>query len=428
MTGAACSDTGLANAVRAALTTDNPTPADPDARTVCAHCPVRTACARHVHAPAGIWGQRGAAPVTVSGTPENGDLVLENGLVRIAVDADGLLSSVYDLRAEREVLAPGSRGNLLRLHTDLPNTYDAWDVDRHYLHRFVDLTAADAVTVTDAGPLSASVVVVRSFGASQVEQTLTLSAGDPGLRIRTATDWHEREKFLKAGFDLDVQSPRSTAEIQFGHLERPTHVNTSWDHARFEVSAHRWVQVAEAGYGVAVLTDATYGYDASTAAREGGGTTTTLRVSLLRAPLSPDPEADQGHHIQTYTLLPGADIAGTIAGAYALNLPPTVVVGAAGPGTVPAGAFVDTDGDAVVVEAVKLADDRSGDVVVRLYESLGGHARTTLHAGFGVASAESEDLLEQPLPGASALEVGADSSVALSLRPFQVLTVRLRRR
>jgi len=367
------------------------------------------------------------APVTVTGSAAAGDLVLDNALLRVHVDADGLLASVVDLRADREVLAPGSRGNLLRLHTDLPNTYDAWDVDRHYLNRYVDLTAADSVTVTADGPLEASVVVVRTFGASRVEQTLTLTAGDPGLAVTTATDWHEREKFLKAGFELDLRSPRSTAEIQFGHVERSTHANTSWDHARFEVSAHRWVHVGEAGYGVALLTDATYGYDASTAAREGGGTTTILRLSLLRAPLSPDPEADQGRHVQRYTLLPGADTTAAVAGGYALNLPPRVVFGTAPAGAVPETPLVDTDGDAVVVEAVKLADDRSGDVVVRLYESLGGHARTRLRASFPVSSAESGDLLEPPLGPDSALTVDADGAVALALRPFQVLTVRLRR-
>jgi alpha-mannosidase len=394
--------------------------------------PVPVSLAPSSAVPLGDAVRRAAAfafPATqVFGSAAAGDLELTNGLLRVRIDSDGLLTSVYDERADREVLAPGSRGNLLRLHTDLPNTYDAWDVDRHYLHRYVDLTAVDSITVVADGPTQVSVLVVRSFGSSRIEQTLTLAAGDPGLRITTVTDWHEREKFLKAGFDLDVRSPRSTAEIQFGHVERPNHVNTSWDHARFEVSAHRWVLVAETGYGVAVLTDATYGYDTSTAVRSGGGTTTPLRVSLLRAPLSPDPEADQGRHVQTYTLLPGADVSAAVAGGYALNLPPRVVTGTAAPGRVPGTPLVDTDGDAVVVEAVKLADDRSGDVVVRLYESLGGRAQTVLRANFQVATAERDDLLERPAEEQSELAVDGDGSVVLSLWPFQVLTVRLRRK
>lgn len=365
---------------------------------------------------------RDLLPVTVTGSVAGGDLVLDNGIVRVQIDADGLFSSVLDLRADREVLAPGTRGNLLQLHTDLPNTYDAWDVELHYRNRVVDLTAADSVTVTEAGPQRATVEVERSFGASHLTQTITLHAGDAGIAITNVTDWHEREKFLKAGFDLDVRAAQSSAEIQFGHIDRPTNTNTSWDHARFELSAHRWIHVGEAGYGVAVLTDATYGYDAGSRERTGGGTTTTLRVSLLRAPLSPDPEADQGRHVQSYTLLPGADIAATAAGAYALNLPPRVGTGSAAAGS--ARPLVDTEGDAVVVEAVKLAEDRSGDVVVRLYESLGGRARTRLIPDFAVASAELTDLLERPVTEGS-LTVADDGAIALAAGPFQVLTVRL---
>jgi alpha-mannosidase len=369
----------------------------------------------------------GLRPVAVSGSPETG-LVLDNGLTRLSIDADGLFASVFDLRADREVLAPGTRGNLLQLHTDLPNTYDAWDVELHYRNRVVDLTAADSVTVTESGPARATVVVERSFGTSHLSQAISLSAGDPGVALTTTTDWHEREKFLKAGFDLDVRAAQSSAEIQFGHIDRPTHTNTSWDHARFELSAHRWVHVGEPGYGVAVLTDATYGYDAGSHPRDGGGTTTTLRVSLLRAPLSPDPEADQGRHVQSYTLLPGADIAATATAAYALNLPPRLVTGAAAADAAVARSdrpLVDTEGAAVVVEAVKLAEDRSGDVVVRLYESLGGRARTRLIPDFAVASAELTDLLERPIADADPLTVDADGSIALAARPFQVLTVRL---
>lgn len=369
------------------------------------------------------------APVTVSGGPVPGTpIVLDNGLTRLTIDDEGLLTSVLDLRADREVLAPGTRGNLLQLHTDLPNTYDAWDVELHYRNRVVDLTGADSVTVSESGPARASVVVERSFGASHITQTISLSAGDPGVAVTTTTDWHEREKFLKAGFDLDVRAARSSAEIQFGHIDRPINTNTSWDHARFELSGHRWVHVGEPGYGVAVLTDATYGYDAGSHARAGGGTTTTLRVSLLRAPGSPDPKADQGRHVQSYTLLPGADIAATAAAAYALNLPPRLATGAdAGARERPLSdtPLVDTEGTAVVVEAVKLAEDRSGDVVVRLYESLGGRARTRLVPDFAVASAELTDLLERPIVDAEALTVDADGSIALSARPFQVLTVRL---
>ncbi|MEJ3747297.1 glycoside hydrolase family 38 C-terminal domain-containing protein [Actinomycetes bacterium KLBMP 9797] len=347
------------------------------------------------------------------------DRSLDNGLVRVEIDDDGLFTSVRDLVADREVLAPGSRGNLLRLHTDLPNHWDAWDIDEHYRRQYVDLTAAADITVVSAGPLVGSLRVSRSFGSSTLTQTIQVRAGSRRIDLVTEVDWHETEKLLKAGFPIDVHADRSTAEIQFGHVHRPTHTNTGWEAARFEVYGHRWVHVGEPGYGVALLTDSTYGHDVGRHTRDGGGTTTTIGLSLLRAPRVPDPEADQGRHRFTYALLPGATIADAVAEGYALNLPLRV---AAGDGEPPA-PLVTVDNPAVVVEAVKLADDRSGDVVVRLYESLGGRATATLTAGFGLAAAEVVDLLERPL---SAALPGADGAVPLSLRPFQILTLRLR--
>jgi alpha-mannosidase len=358
------------------------------------------------------------APVTVTGTARGE--TIDNGLVRVEVDADGLLASVRDLVAGREVLAPGARGNLLQLHTDLPNRWDAWDVDRHYRRRHTDLTAVDAVTVVERGPLVASVRVERSFGESRITQTITVSAGSPAVRIDTDIDWHEQEKILKAAFPLDVHADRSAAEIQFGHVFRPTHTNTSWDAARFEISCHRWIHLAEAGYGVALLNDATYGHDVTRTTRPDGGTTTTARYSLVRAPRSPDPDADQGRHRMTYTLLPGATVADAVAGGYALNLPLRVTAGGSAPAP-----LVAIDGDAASIEAVKLADDRSGDVVVRLYESLGGRASTHLRTSFPIAGVEVTDLLERPLPG-EAVVLAADGSVPVTLRPFQVMTLRLR--
>jgi alpha-mannosidase len=362
-----------------------------------------------------VAGSPGPAPVTVTGR------VLDNGLVRVELDGDGLLASVRDLTTGREVLAPGARGNLLRLHTDLPNEWDAWDVDRHYRRQYTDLTAVDAVTVAEAGPLVGALRVTRSFGASRVTQTVRLRAGSPRIDFETEADWHETDKLLKAAFPLDVHADRSAAEIQFGHVFRPTHTNTSWEAARFEVFCHRWVHVAEPGYGVALLNDSTYGHDVTRAPRPDGGTTTTVRLSLLRAPTCPDPEADQGPHRMTYSLLPGASVADAVAGGYALNLPPRVVPG---PAAAPP-PLVALDGDGAAVESVKLADDRSGDVVVRLYECLGGRATATLRASFPVARAQVTDLLERPLEPPVEPLAADTGGYPLRLRPFQILTVRL---
>ncbi|MFE2373240.1 alpha-mannosidase [Streptomyces sp. NPDC059398] len=362
-------------------------------------------------APAG--GAAPAAAVTVTG--EGSSTVLDNGLLRVTVDADGLLSSVRDLTADREVLAPGSRGNLLQLHPDHPNQWDAWDIDRHYRRSRTDLTTADSVEVVAEGPLRAAVRVVRTSGDSRIAQELRLDAESPRLDVVTEVDWQESEKVLKAAFPLDVHAERSTAEIQFGHVHRATHTNTSWEAARFEICAHRWLRVAEPGYGVAVLNDSTYGHDV-TRAEHRDGLGTTVRLTLLRAPHSPDPEADLGTHRFSYALHPGADVTDAVREGLALNLPLRT---ADAPALAP---LVATDHPAVTVESVKLADDRSGDVVVRLYESAGGRADATVGLGFPVGRADLTDLLERPLR-----EVTTDGDAcAVSLRPFQILTLRLR--
>ncbi|WP_075731884.1 alpha-mannosidase [Streptomyces acidiscabies] len=351
-------------------------------------------------------------PVTVDG------LTLDNGLVRVTFSEDGTLGSVYDLRAGREVLA--EPGNLLRLHTDLPNYWDAWDIDKHYKNRYVDLLDADSVTVVEADPLIGAVRIERSFGkGSTIVQTVTVRAGSSRIDVETDVDWHEAEKILKAAFPIDIRAPHSSAEIAFGHIQRPTHTNTTWESARFEVSGHRWVHLAEPGYGVAVLNDSTYGHDVSRTVREDGGTTTTVRLSLVRAPRIPDPGADQGRHRFTYSLLPGASIADAVAEGYSLNLPLRLAesTGAAQP-------VVSVVGEGVTVEAVKLADDGSGDLVVRLYESSGGRAAGTLRTSVPIAGAQITDLLERP---SEDVELAADGSVAVALRPFQILTLRLRR-
>ncbi|MET9358642.1 glycoside hydrolase family 38 C-terminal domain-containing protein [Streptomyces sp. NPDC006617] len=378
---------------------------------------VRTANGSLAHT---VVPANGSAPLGTGEQPQQVTVVgrvLDNGLVRVEVAEDGTLTSVRDLRAGgREVLA--GKGNLLRLHSDLPNHWDAWDVDKHYRNRYADLLEAESVTTVEQDPLCGAIRVERSFGTgSRIVQTITLRAGSPRIDFETDIDWHESEKFLKAGFPVDIRAAHSSAEIAFGHIQRPTHTNTSWEAARFEVSGHRWVHIGEPGYGVAVINDSTYGHDVSRTVREDGGTTTTVRLSLVRAPRIPDPEADRGRHRLTYALLPGATIEDAVAEGYALNLPLRLADSAGAPEPV-----VSVEGGSgVTIEAVKLADDSSGDVVVRLYESGGGRATGTLHTGFPLAGAHLTDLLERPLTTADR----EDNSVAVTLRPFEIQTLRL---
>ncbi|MFF4244872.1 alpha-mannosidase [Streptomyces sp. NPDC001822] len=344
----------------------------------------------------------------------DGSLVLDNGLVRITVDTRGLITSAYDLTAEREALAPGMPGNLLQLHQDFPNQWDAWDIDAFYRNTVRDLTQADEVTAHDD-----AVEIVWTFNRSRVRQLLTLRHGARRVDIETTIDWREREKILKAAFPLDIRAAASTSEIPFGHVQRPTHSNTSWDAARFEICAHRFLHIEERGWGAALVNDSTYGHDVTHDVRPDGGTTTTARLSLLRAPLFPDPDTDQGEHRLRYGLVIGADIGDAVREGYHFNLAERAVAG-----TAVVSPLAEVDHGGVVIEAVKLADDRSGDVIVRLYESLGGRTATVLKAGFPCTTAMLTDLLERPLADGPSLSAAADG-IPLVLRPFQIVTVRL---
>ncbi|NBE54240.1 alpha-mannosidase [Streptomyces boluensis] len=366
-------------------------------------------------------GAAGAAtaPGTVAVTShDGGGHVLDNGLLRVEIDARGLVVSAYDIAADRETVAPGEAANLLQIHPDFPNMWDAWDVDEFYRNVVTDLTQVDSLTVEGS-----SVTVTRTFGESRVTQTLTLPADSKRLDIATEVDWHETEKFLKAAFPVDVHAERYAAETQFGHLYRPTHTNTSWEAAKFEACNHRFVHLAEPGWGVALVTDSTYGHDVTRTVRPAAhaGTTTTVRLSLLRAPRFPDPHTDQGVHRFRYALAPGATVTDAVREGYAINLPERHVRGAA-----PVAPLASVADDAVVLSAVKLADDGSGDVVVRCYEAAGGRARTRLELGFVAGSVVATDLLERALPEAAAYEV-RDGEVALSLRPFELVTLRFTR-
>ncbi len=363
----------------------------------------------------------GALPLTSSdATGEGGPLVvLENAHLRVAVDARGLLTSIVDLAAGREVLAPDRPGNLLEVFRDIPNKWDAWDIDAAYRRVGTALTEADEVAVDGDG-----VRVVRTYRSSRITQRLSLAPDEPRVLVETEVDWHEDQKLLKWSVPLDVHAERATSEIQFGHVHRPTHANTSWDAARFETVAHRWVHVGEAGYGVAVANDSVYGHDITRTTRDDGGTTTLVRLSLLRAPRFPDPDADQGVHRFTFALVPGATIPDAVSEGYRLNLPPRQIRGART--VAPLVAF---DEPAAVVEAVKLAEDRSGDVVVRVYEAHGSRVRARLSLGFAAASVEETDLHERPVATPRALRSSGDGEGGweLELRPFQVVTLRVRR-
>jgi alpha-mannosidase len=341
---------------------------------------------------------------------------LENDRVRVRWDDDGLLTSVWDRAGDREVLAPGARGNVLQVFEDYPNFYDAWDVDRFTLEHPIEVTTLDEVVVTERGPHRASVRMTRSFGDSRVTQTISLSATSGRLDFVTSVDWQESRRLLKVAFPVDVRSQRATYEIQYGHVERPTHANTSWDLARFEVCAQRWADLSEPGYGVALLNDCKYGYDI-----QGN----VMRLSLLRAPGWPDPQADRGPHRFTYALLPhSGDLqqGGVVEAGYELNVPlrPVPTAPSAGEGGRRA-SFLRVDRPGVVIDAVKKAEDTDA-LVVRLYEAWGQRGPVRLTCARPVRQAQRADLLER---AKDVVETDADGSIGLRLRPFEIVTLLL---
>jgi alpha-mannosidase len=337
-------------------------------------------------------------------------ITLENGLIRVKINSKGHLASIFDLRAQREVLS--GPGNMFHLHHDVPNFWDAWDVDIFYRERSTTIEGLEALELVESNPLRAAARVVRSFGRSRIEQKIIVSAGSSRIDFPTQVAWDESQKLLKVAFPVNIYARKATYEIQFGHLERATHANTSWDMGKFEVCAQKWADLSETGYGVALLNDCKYGHDI-----QGN----TIRLSLLRAPTSPDPLADRGEHQFVYALLPHAgDLRHVIDQAYALNVPILVRDLKSSAGSLPAShSFFFTNRPGAVVETVKRAEEGNA-IIVRLYESEGARGPLTLTTTLPVRKAWLATMLEKEeksLP----LENGA---VQLDLRPFEILTLR----
>ena len=353
-----------------------------------------------VEAPACGWG-----PVArVSADPVQVDAQgMENEHLRVRWDDRGLLTEVWDKDHERQVL--DGPGNVFQIFDDHPNSFDAWDIDITYRDRMTELSGVESIAVESSDPLRGSVRIERSFGRSRIAQSMTLTSGSRRIEFETDVDWQEDHRLLKVMFPVAVRSARASYGIQHGFVERPTIANTSWDAARFEVCAHRWADLSEADYGVALLNESKYGYDI-----RGN----EMRLSLLRAPAFPDPLADRGAHRFAYALLPHpGDLRTVIAEAEAFNLPMRVVPGST------AGRAVTVDRAGVSIEAVKMAD-RERAVVVRICEVRGARGRVTVTPGFPVTGVSRADLLER---ATEALAL-TGNAVELALRPFELVTLK----
>lgn len=344
--------------------------------------------------------------------------LVDTGEITALVTPSGLIDSVRHHASGRELVAPGRHFGLLQVHNDRPSMYEAWDIDAHIGRSVTDLIEAQSVLLVGQDDGHVQFAVIRQLGdRTVITERITLHAGSALIDFDFDIDWHEQRRLLKLAFPTSIFTDRAASEIQFGHIFRPTYVNTSWDTARYETVAHRWVQVAEPGFGFAVANDSTYGHDIR---RENSGSRspgTTVRLSLLRGPMFPDPQTDQGRHQLRVTAVCGADLADAFAAGQRLNQPVRRITGAR-----PVAPIVDASGPGVVVEAVKLAEDGSGDLVVRLYESLGDRVCGTLRPGFGFDQVLTTDLLERTIDPEP--ELTEDGVVRLTLRPFEILTLR----
>lgn len=354
----------------------------------------------------------------VQAVGQNNGYLLENSLVRIFVTTEGLITSAVDLSTGRDAIAQGQEANLLQLHQDFPNMWDAWDVDKYYRNQVTDLRELESIQLSQESDGSAKLSIVRSFSKSKVVQELVLAPGSRTLQITQSTDWHEAEKFLKVAFPLDIRAEHTIAETQFGYHQRVTHVNTSWEAAKFETSMHRFVLAQEPGFGAALINDSIYGFDVTRDSTEAG-ISTTLRLSLLRAPRFPDPHTDQGLQTHRYGLVIGADIASATKAGALLNSAERVISGAQS-----VDPLVRLEGAGLVVSSVKLASDQSGDLVVRVYESLGRRARGTLELNTQFTAVNTVTLLEDPLADETTDVV--DGAVQLALGAFEVRTLRFK--
>ncbi|XP_053810611.1 alpha-mannosidase 2C1 isoform X1 [Vidua chalybeata] len=348
---------------------------------------------------------------------EDGSITMENGVIAVCLDTTGRLTSLQLLDSGRESVPDGCYANQFALFDDVPLYWDAWDVMDYHLETRKPVTALlKPLEVSLAGGLRGSVRFSLQVGrSSTLTQEIILDAMCPYLRFLTQVEWKEAHKFLKVEFPVQVRSTNATYEIQFGHLQRPTHWNTSWDWARFEVWAHKWLDLSEHGFGVALLNDCKYGASAHR---------NILSLSLLRAPKSPDSTADIGHHQFTYAVMPhqgSFQEAGVIQQAYNLNFP-LHVVPASSP-QCPAWSAFSVSSPAIVLDTVKQAEDRPEAVVVRLYEAHGSTVTAWLQTSLPVKEAMLCDLLERPLAqGHLPVE---QRGLKLSFTPFRVLSVLL---
>jgi alpha-mannosidase len=345
-------------------------------------------------------------------------LTLENAALRVTVNKQtGCITSLFDKKTGFEALAAGSCGNELQLYHDLPKEYDAWNIDPGtYDKPPVRLDTADSVKLVDDNPLRAVIRVTHHTQNSKFVQDIILTEGSDEVDVVNDVDWHETHELLKAAFPLAASSNEATYEIPFGSIQRPTTRNNSWEDAKFEVPAQRWADLGDGTHGFSLINDCKFGYDA-----RGN----VLRLTLLRSPVWPDPDADRGHQHFSYALYPHGGTwkqAMTVRQGYDFNFKLSATQVEPHTGEMPARhSFVSVEPENVVLTAMKKAED-SDALIFHLYEWAGKSGSITISVPPGATGARETNLMEHP-EGAPLSVTG--NKVTVPVRPFEIVAVRV---
>jgi alpha-mannosidase len=346
-------------------------------------------------------------------------LTLENAALRLSVDSKtGCISNLYDKRSKFEFIASNGCGNELVAFKDTPKDYDAWNIDSDFERQFTKLDTADSVQLIEQGPLRATIRVVRTWQHSKFVQDISLYAGLDRVDVHNEFDWHESHILLKAAFPLAASSGEATYEIPYGAIERPTTRNNRFEAAKFEVPALRWADLGDEHNGLSLINESKYGYDA-----KGN----VLRLSLLRSPTWPDPEADRGHHSFSYSVYPHAGNwkqALTVRRGYEFNYKLSALQVQSHAGALPpVNSFVGIKQDNVVLTALKKAED-SDALLLRVYEWAGKSGAVQVTLPNGATAAHLADLMEGS--EGDPLAVKPDTSeVTFPVHPYEIVSLRV---
>ena len=339
-------------------------------------------------------------------------LVLENALVRYEFATDGTLLNAFDKEAGREILAADEKGNLLSLYEDRPNNWDAWDVDIFYEDQLLETARGTGVEPLGAGPVRQGLKFELAIGQSTISQKVYLAANSKRLDFETQVDWREKHRMLRVCFPTAVLADRASFDIQYGHVQRPTHSNQSWDMAQFEVAAQRYADLSGGDYGVALLNDCKYGHKV-----KGH----VLDLNLLRSPVEPDPDADLGRHCFTYSLLPhmgDLNASQVVTEAAMLNQRLVVLEGyTAGNAALPC----TLEAEGISLEVVKKAE-KEDCIVIRLVETRGRTSSGVLKVTDKAAKLIETNLLEWTEEG----EISCAREIELHLGPFEIRTYKIK--